>query len=404
MSTDPTREDNKQQEAMAGAASASKDAPAPSSRQTAQSAGATPPPGKRRPSGRVPATLIGILALVIALAALAGSYLGWERQGEVRHELAAKIGEFPSALAQLESRVGRLGDEIESLAPKLEAGLRGELDAFDERLTALHERMNRTAAPVHAPADIEHLLLIANDSLILQHDVTTALAALQAADERLRALGDPAFAETRRRLAREIGDLQSMPRPDIAGAAFAITGLQQSLESLTLESLRSPTGARRASSPASALGEAGSGIGDEAGWRTMLRELWTKLGSLVVIRRSDEPEDPLIGPEQWIFLNLNLRLKLESARIALLSRDAGIFRHHIDIAHDWLSRYYDDRDPKVAAMLGRLDGLRQLDIDPGAPDISDSLKALREALERRRAPVLDGADAQSFGQSPGQSS
>jgi uroporphyrin-III C-methyltransferase len=344
--------------------------------------------------------LLGVIALIIALAALAGSYLVWQGQGknrqaldETRSALEARIGEFPPALAQLESRVGRLGEEVEALAPKLESGLQGELDAFDARLTALHQLLQKTAAPVHEPADIEHLLLIANDSLILQYDVSTALAALQTADERLRALGDPAFAETRRRLAREIASLQATPRPDITGAAFAITGLQQDLESLTLESLRSPAGERHAPSLADALGEDGNENGLDAGWRAMLRDLWTTLGSLVVIRRSDELEGPLIGPEQRVFLNQNLRLKLESARLALLSRDAGNFRHHLDIAQEWLMRYYDDRDPKVAAMLERLEELKGLDIDPAVPDISGSLKALREALERRRAPILDDAGA-----------
>lgn len=340
----------------------------------------TPSRGARRAPGSL---IIAMLALIVALAALAGSYLGWERQVESRNAFVAKIGEFPPVLAQIESRVGRLGDEIDALTPKL--------DAFDERLTALDDLLKKTAVPVLAPAEIEHLLRIANDSLILQHDVATALAALQIADERLRALADPAFAETRRQLAREIGDLQSMPRPDIAGAAFAISSLQQNLDSLTLESLRSPAGETLAPSPASTNGE--------AGWQTMFRDLWAKLGSLIVIRRSDELEGPLISPDQRVFLNQNLRLKLESARLALLTRDADHYRHHIDIAHDWLSRYYDDRDQQVAVMLGRLEELRQLDIDPVAPDISDSLKALREALERRRTPLPDEAPAQ---QSPGQ--
>lgn len=342
-----------------------------------------------RPTGRGPATLLAVFALLAALAALGGSYLAWERLGETRAALDAtraaleqRIDAVPGALGQMSSRIDGLDGRLGEITPKIESGVRGELEAFDDRLAALHELLRKSNAPAHEPADIEHLLLIANDSLILQQDVTTALAALQTADERLRGLADPSFAETRRQIAREIGALRALPRPDIAGAAFAISGLQQDIEALTLESLRSPVGERSAPSLADVNGE-------ESGWRAVLNDLWATLGNLVVIRRSDELEGPLIGPEQRVFLNQNLRLKLESARLALLSRDAENFRHHLGIARDWLMRYYKDEDAKVAALLERLGELGGLDIDIRAPDISASLKALREALERRRSPILD---------------
>jgi uroporphyrin-III C-methyltransferase len=345
-----------------------------------------------RPTGRGSATALAVIALLVALAALGSTYLAWERIAksdqaldDTRASLESRVAEFPDRLDQLASRIDRLDGDIREISPKIESGVRGELQAFDDRLSALHELLRKTAAPVQEPADIEHLLLIANDSLILQHDVSTALAALQTADDRLRGLADPVFAETRRQLAREIGALRSMPRPDITGAAFALSGLQQDIEALTLDSLRSPVGERSAPSLTDVNGEPGA----DEGWRALLSDLWSKLGSLVVIRRSDELEGPLLGPEQRVFLNQNLRLKLESARLSLLSRDAEGLRHHLEIARDWLTRYYNDADEKVVALLERLEELRGVDIAPQAPDISGSLKALRDALERRRNPILD---------------
>ncbi len=259
----------------------------------------------------------------------------------------------------------------------------------------MHELLRKTAAPAQEPADIEQLLLIANDSLILQHDLTTALAALRTADERLRALADPAFAETRRQLANEIAALQSTPRPDITGAAFAITGLQQQLDALTLDSLRAPGGEREAPGLDVANGEAV----DLSGWRATMQDLWERLSALVVIRRSDDADGPLIAPDQRVFLNQNLWLRLESARLTLLARDAEGLRHHLGIARDWLARHYDADDTRVAALLGGIDELERLDIEPDLPDISASLKALRDALERRRSPILEGdTDAAPSGQ------
>ncbi len=373
----------------AAAAGTTKPNDAPAAKAATQKS-STPKTASRAPAGRGPGTLIAVLALLVALAALGASWQAWQQSAGTR----AALDEIPPALGRVEARIDALDSDVDAIAPRLETGLRREIEAFDERLAALHDLLRKTATPAHEPADIEHLLLIANDSLILQHDVTTALAALRSADERLRALADPAFADTRRRLASEIAALQSLPRPDITGAAFAISGLQQQIDALTLESLRAPGGAREAPGLADDNGEPG----DLSGWRAVMEDLWARLSSLFVIRRGDEADGPLIAPDQRVFLNQNLRLQLESARLALLSRDAEGLRHHLGIARDWLARHYDADDARVAALLGGIDELARLDIAPDMPDISASLKALREALERRRGPILDDAGAAASGQ------
>lgn len=383
---------------------ANKDEPAAKPKEGAGAAAQKPALKKPAPQarGRGPGTLIALLALLLSIAALGASWIIWQEAGAIRAERDAARAEFearldalPSALARAEERIDAIDAGVRALAPELETGLRRELAAFDERLGDLHELLRKTAAPAQEPADIEQLLLIANDSLILQHDLTTALAALRTADERLRALADPAFAETRRQLANEIAALQSTPRPDITGAAFAITGLQQQLDALTLDSLRAPGGEREAPGLDVANGEAV----DLSGWRATMQDLWERLSALVVIRRSDDADGPLIAPDQRVFLNQNLWLRLESARLTLLARDAEGLRHHLGIARDWLARHYDADDTRVAALLGGIDELERLDIEPDLPDISASLKALRDALERRRSPILEGdTDAAPSGQ------
>lgn len=348
--------------------------------------------GGRRGGGA--AGPLAVLALVIALAAGAGVWwlsqqLDQTRQSlaDSRADLERRLAAVPGEIGGLSARIDGLAADLGAIGPQVEAGLRAEIEQLDQRIAALHQALQKTMAPMHEPADIEHLLLIANDSLTLQGDITTALAALQAADARLRATSDPLFADTRRLLAREIAALQAAPRPDIPGMAFAISGLQAEIEALDLQALRAPGGERVAPSW-SGLEAEGEGEG-MAGWRTLIGDLWTALGKLVVIRRSDELEGPLLGPEQRVYLTQNLWLKLESARLALLSRDEANFRHHLEVVREWLLRYYDDGHSAVAAIIAQLDALAAGDIRPQHPDISASLQALREALDRRRTPVVD---------------
>ena len=84
----------------------------------------------------------------------------------------------------------------------------------------------------------------------------------------------------------------------------------------------------------------------------------------------------MLVPEQRYFLYQNLRLQLESARLALLNADASSYKHSLQTAVSWLERYFagDERD----AMLNTLNALQQQQIEIAIPDISASLNWLKE--------------------------
>ena len=83
-----------------------------------------------------------------------------------------------------------------------------------------------------------------------------------------------------------------------------------------------------------------------------------------------------MAPEQRYFLYQNLRLQLESARLALLNADTDSFQHSLKTAITWLEHYFtgDERD----AMLETLNSLAEQNIDVSIPDISGSLNWLEE--------------------------
>ncbi len=88
------------------------------------------------------------------------------------------------------------------------------------------------------------------------------------------------------------------------------------------------------------------------------------------------PEAAVLAPEQRYFLYQNLRLQLESARLALLNPDTDSFQHSLKTAITWLEHYFtgDERD----AMLETLNSLAEQNIDVSIPDISGSLNWLEE--------------------------
>jgi uroporphyrin-3 C-methyltransferase len=108
---------------------------------------------------------------------------------------------------------------------------------------------------------------------------------------------------------------------------------------------------------------------------------------LASIRRIDSDVLPLIPPEQAWFLRENLRLRLLSARHALVARDESGFRGDIAAARGWVSRYFDPRDPSTVALVEALNDLERVQVSIELPEIGTSIEAVRVLrVSRDRRP------------------
>lgn len=338
--------------------------PAPDEPPPPPTAGVAPPQAARRGG-----LLVGMVAILLALGAGAGTYLVWQQLEAIR---ATQQQE----LSRLASRAGDLQGEVDRLSGALSQGLAGARqgqEAVQRAVDALQaaERRGREDWVI---AEAGHLMRIANDTLHLQRDVDTAIAALMAADVRLRDLGDPAFHAVREPLAREIAALRAVAVPDVAGLTLVLGSLAERVEQIPL-AMQFHGG--RGQIPAAA--EVAHPAPDAMDWRAFLRNVWDDLKSLVVIRRSKEPVGAMLPPDQEYFLRQNLRLKLEAAQLAALRRNEAAYGNSLQTAREWLNAYFDKGAGAVTAMLTEIDRLEQARLNPPLPDISGSLRALREA-------------------------
>jgi len=96
----------------------------------------------------------------------------------------------------------------------------------------------------------------------------------------------------------------------------------------------------------------------------------------VQIRRVEGNEAVLLPPDQAYFLRENLRLRLLSARLALLSQDQAAFRADLRAVLLMLERYFNTRDAGVADAIKEVKRLSSLQIAIKLPGIDASLAAL----------------------------
>lgn len=293
----------------------------------------------------------------------------------VKHE-HSELESLSSQLHDLRKNVNELQGQQAGLVSSIDT-LLGVQSGLKKNIASLYQGQNNSNQE-WALAEVEYLLLIASHRLMLESDVSTALAAMQAADKRLAGLPDPGLLSVRKQLTTDINSLQSLPKVDIAGLAMYLADLSGRVEELPLaevEIKQSP--------------EAGD---DDAvdvttlpWWKNLFISVWQELKGVIVISHENEQTELSLLPQQIYFLRQNLRLQLESTRYSVLRRDTDSFHSALDIAEKWLMSYFDTSNSAVANILESLSQMRGLELNPALPDISSSLETVR-AYVKTSAP------------------
>jgi uroporphyrin-3 C-methyltransferase len=102
------------------------------------------------------------------------------------------------------------------------------------------------------------------------------------------------------------------------------------------------------------------------------------MGSLVKHSKPGDTAIPLMTPDAGVFLRMNLKLQLQTARLALLRGEQAAFTQSLDDAARWLREYFDPARTPVRSALETITEIRDAAAPGVKPDISDSLRLLRQ--------------------------
>ena len=216
-------------------------------------------------------------------------------------------------------------------------------------------------------AEVEQLLLIAGQQLQLAGNVKAALIAMQQADSRLQRLDRAALGNLRRAINSDMSKLRALPDVDVSAINARLDSLISIVNNLPL--MQDMRTARNETLPAPVAGE--------SAWKKLLREIWQEAKNLVRIENTHQNELPLLSPSQSFFLRENLKLRLLSARLALLSHDETSFRHDIKTSQEWVKLYFDTKNADGPQAINILQKLNSSSIKIDLPDVSGSLEAVR---------------------------
>ncbi len=307
-----------------------------------------------------------MIAILLSLTALAASGYLLLSQNSRSQQVASRISTLESSLKTLGTDLKNNQQQQQQMLERQAA----ETQSIKKSMTRLFVRVENTQQ-TWSVEEVNQLLQLAVDQLALAGNIDGALTALSIADRRIADGGDPELQPVRKQIARDIASLQQIDRIDLAGTLNRLRAVEQAIDQLPMDNqaaiIAKPESAISSNEPASI-------------WQQLVQDM----SSLVRIRRIDQPETPLLPPEQNYFLRENIKALLMSARLALLQNDTLIYRSSLQQAQKWLNKYFDNSSQKTQWILTELENLTAIDPAPPLPDISDSLSSLQAITEGKQ--------------------
>jgi len=234
-------------------------------------------------------------------------------------------------------------------------------------------------------AEVGQMLSAASQQLQLTGNTQLALFALQSADTRLAASDSPQAVAVRKAIALDIDKLKAAPSTDLTGMAIKLDNAIDQVDNLPLSGEAPISHATPQAATWADTAKVAAATG-EPRWKVWWREVSTGIGqqltSLVQVRRIDNADAMLVTPDQGYFVRENLKLRLLSARLALLSRNETTLKSDLQAAQNALTRYFDNSSKKTQTVT---DLVKQVEAGSAAvelPNLNTSLQAVNQYRSR----------------------
>ncbi|MDH3819714.1 MAG: uroporphyrinogen-III C-methyltransferase [Gammaproteobacteria bacterium] len=338
---------------------------------------------RRERSGNSVAWLAFLVSIIAFAAAGYTAWQGWltgrdTSASDNYARLENRLASSDASLAELEAKIAALDAEDPDIEATLSA-LRQELDERVRLLSSLPARMSTLEGSVASLAGVsegardawilaesEYYMQIANAQLQLANNPHLAALALKMADERIVQLANPALTDVRRAISDELAALDVMEKPDIEGATLTLASLARVVDSLPLAA-------------AAETDDETTGVDPElSGAGRAWASVKNAMSGLVKVTPPERAKLVQMSPDAEYFLRNNIALQLQSARLALLRGEQAIFEQSLDDTSALLNDYFDAGSTQVIGALATIAEIRGHVFSADVPDISESLRLLRQ--------------------------
>jgi len=185
----------------------------------------------------------------------------------------------------------------------------------------------------------------------------------------------------RRALTQDISSLSTVSQVDYDGIILKLNQLSNGVDNLRL--------ADDDNDDAPMDSDGGELSGSLREWRQNLVKSWHNfMDDFITIRRRDNTAQPLLAPNQDVYLRENIRSRLLIAAQAVPRHQEEIYKQSLDAVSSWVRAWYDTNDAATRAFLAQLDELSQQTISMDVPDSLESQPLLEKLMQTRVRNLL----------------
>lgn len=299
------------------------------------------------------------------------------REGQDAHKtmVQKQKDELDQQIQAQQDRLAKLDEYIQNLKLS-QSGMAENLETVK---TVAAKGGDVNAFPL---AEVDFLLRLADSKLKLERNVASARLALDAAQQRLKTVNESSLASVQTMLTEAIASLRGVQLPDISALAHKVVEMEKEVGGLPVKIDSGVPDIKNRVKPSTQVTL--SADGERSWWDRSTEAVWNQFKDIVVIRRVRSEAPPLIAMEEEFFLRQNLRLELESMRMALLRGDAQSYQDSAELVRKWTETYFDAQDARVTAFLNQLQALQAIQFNPYIPDLTGLNQAFRDALNHRQ--------------------
>lgn len=350
----------------------------------------TPEPAPRAP---VPATLqttsqtaaalllsriaLGLLAF-FSLVALLLTLVLWQRVNGMQEQLARQSAEAITQSTEARTLARQASEMVRDTAARvaLNDTRLAEVTLQRAQLEELMQSLSRSRDE-NLVVDIESAVRLALQQAEVTGNIEPLLAALRAGDLRISRAAQPRLAPLQRAMQRDADRLRAGANGDSAEALQKLDELMRGVDDLPALNAVVARGGGANSWQAEPV------PADAPWWQRFLLAVRGEARSLLRVGRIEQPDAVLLAPDQTFFLHENLKLKLLSARLALLSRQVDTARSELGAVSTALNRYFDPASRRVQNAATLLQQLQLLVKATAPARIDETLAALTTAAAGR---------------------
>ena len=399
--TDSTSTDNASKKA-----SVAGDVTLPAGDKAASSPAASTGKSGHQPAGgrSLGSVFLILMTVVVSVAALASSYLTWQSFSGLRAAVGQRMQSAEAEVTPLRELSSETAGRLNALQSRL-SGAEQRISELNLQRTQLEELMlsvsrSRDETLVQ---DLGSALRFAVQQAQLMGNPQPLIAALQVGIERIEAAANPRLAGVRDAMKNDLDVMQTETNTDVSLVVRDLARLTRDVNKIAMRDTAPPTDrtvtsdADTSAAPSPAIGLAtdpasttvAPSLLDQAVtsvstvWHSLSQAFVAQASQLVRVRAVAPTDELMLSPENAWVLRENLKLRLLSARLAVLSGQKQTALADISAVLQGIALYADPVAPSVVGLVGDLQQLQTTIAALHVPIPQSTLAALASAASAR---------------------